>query len=114
MSDRVRADDVVPKLREAFAMAIREVLIGTPPAQALQAADHLCDVWKALLAGVDVAMPARRKIDGVRIAEDWQRGLGIGEIMQRHGCSKQMAYYHHPSKRVRDRKAGSTKSNVPS
>lgn len=105
MSERVRADDVVSQLRDAFAKGIAEILVGTPPSHALQAADHLCGIWRTVLAGVDVAMPARPKVDGPGIAEDWHRGLSVVEITLKHACSRRTAYNYHPNRRVRERQS---------
>lgn len=98
MSERVKASEVVDQLRTAFATGIREVITGTPAHVALQAADHLCGLWIAELAGLDVAVPALPKVDGEAIAEDWRRGLSADEIRQKHRCSKRTAYNYHPTK----------------
>lgn len=98
MSDKVKADDLVAPLREAFARSIRETLAGTPPAQALQLADQLCAVWRGLLAGLVVdGGKAGPRIDAEAIANDWRDGKTLGEIMVAHGCSRATAYNHHPA-----------------
>jgi hypothetical protein len=102
MSDKVKADDLVPAMREAFVRGIRETLAGTPTAHALQLADRLCTVWREQLAGllVDGGSPGRR-IDGAAIRADWGDGKTLAEIMARHECSRATAYNHHPSRTTR-------------
>jgi hypothetical protein len=102
MSDKVKADDLVAPLRDAFARNIREALGGTPPAQALQLADQLCMVWRGQLAGLVVdGGAAAPRIDGEAIANDWRDGRTLAEIMAAHSCSRRTAYNHHPSSRRR-------------
>lgn len=96
MSERIKATDIVDQMRAAFATGIAEVIVGTPAHVALQAADHLCAVWLAELAGFEVAVPALPKVDGAAITEDWRRGLSADEIRRKHGCSKRTAYNYHP------------------
>lgn len=98
MSERIKATDIVDQLRAAFAAGIAEVIVGTPAHVALQAADHLCAVWLLELAGLEVAVPAQPKVDGPAITEDWRRGLSLGEIREKHGCSRSTAYNHHPTR----------------
>lgn len=106
MSDKVKPHELVPQLRQTFMGALREVLIGLPPAQALQAADHLCEVLAESLRGLIVdGGPAVPRRDPAAITRDWQDGLGVDEIMRRHSCSRATAYNHHPSKARRRRRA---------
>lgn len=102
MSDKVKADDLVPALRDAFARNIREALAGTPSAQALQLADQLCTVWKEQLAGLLVdGGSAAKRIDGAAISADWGDGRTLAEIMTKHDCSRRTAYNYHPSNQGR-------------
>ena len=95
MSIDMKADDVVNELRAAFAAGIRDTITGVPAAQALQAADALCELWKVTLAGMRITMPTL-KFDADAVRADWVAGLSVVEIMRRHGCSRSSAYQYHP------------------
>lgn len=100
MSERTKAEDHLDELRRAFQRGICEVLTGTPPAHAFQAADKLCEIWKELLAGCVVSMPALPRYNTDAITADWHVGLSIDQIVEKHQCSRKTAYRYHPAKVV--------------
>jgi hypothetical protein len=106
MADDAKADDHLDQLRDQFALQIRTAVRDLPPHLALQLADSLCAVQLNLLAGLRVTYKAAPKIDGEAIAEDWARGLSIGEITRKHGVTRPTAYKYHPNKGRLPRHAG--------
>lgn len=96
MSERTKAEDHEDELRRAFAEGIRQVLTDTPAAHAFQAADKLCEIWKTLLAGCIVSMPAAPRYDTDQITRDWHAGMRIDAIVDKHKCSRKTAYRYHP------------------
>lgn len=105
MSD-VKAEEMVDQLRDQFADQIRSLSREIPAHQALQMADALCTVQLATMAGLRVTYRAEPKVDGDAIAEDWLRGMKIGEIVKKHKVSRPTAYKYHPSKDTAAAKAG--------
>jgi len=105
MADDAKADEYLDQLRDSFAERIRDVVRDLPAHQALQLADSLCAVQLNLLAGLRVTYRARPAMDTEQITEDWRRGLGLSEIMQKHQISRTTAYKYHPSRWGR-RRAG--------
>ena len=106
MAEDVKADEMVDQLRDEFNQRIRAAVVDLPPHQALQLADALCRVQLDVLAGLRVSYKAPPKVAGDAIAEDWMRGLSIGEITRKHNVSRAAAYNHHPNKKARLSKAG--------
>lgn len=101
MSDRVRADDLVEELRQRFVASLRETVASVSPANALEAADALCETWLEATRGLLVAGRPRRRVDGEAIAADWRAGRPLREIRRRHGCSRAAAYKYHPNRTTR-------------
>ncbi len=106
MAEDVKGEELTEVLRESFAKSIRIALTGLPAHQALQLADSLCTVQLDLLAGKRVSYKAKPVVDGDAIAEDWRRGLPLGEITSKHGVAKVTAYKYHPGKSAKRRKTG--------
>ncbi len=101
MADDAKADEMTHTLRESFAASIRSGVPELPAHHALQLADVLCTVQMDVLAGLRVTYRARPEVDGDAIAEDWRRGMLIGEIVGKHKVSRPTAYKFHPSKKTR-------------
>ena len=98
MAEDVKADELVDQLRDEFNQRIRATVVELPPHQALQLADALCRVQLDVLAGLRVSYKAPPKVDVDAIAEDWMRGLSIGEITRKHGITRPTAYKYHPNR----------------
>lgn len=98
MSDDAHVHEVVQQLQEAFGEVLRDCFSSLQPSLAHYASVRLCEALQAELRGMRVTVPAGR-LDHEAITADWSAGLGIGEIMQRHGCSRASAYRYHPSRR---------------
>jgi hypothetical protein len=101
MANDAKAEETISSVRDAFSSAIREAIADFPAHQALQLADRLCTVQLELLAGMRVTYRRAPDVDGEAIAEDWRRGLSIGEITLKHGVSRPTAYKYHPNKTAR-------------
>lgn len=106
MAEDAKAEDLVEQLRETFAATIRTTLAGYPAHQALQLADQLCGIQLALLSGMRVTYKAQTKVNAVQVAEDWRRGMSIGEITAKHRISRAAAYKHHPNGATRRARSG--------
>lgn len=104
MADDVKADEYTDALRRRFAHSISKGVAGIPAHHALQLADTLCMVQADVLAGKRVSYRARVECDAAGIAEDWRKGLSVGEVMSKHGISRTTAYKHHPNKQARARR----------
>lgn len=98
MADDAKADEYVNQLRGEFAAAITRAVCDIPAHHALQLADSLCMIQADVLAGKRITYRAKPVIDADAIAEDWRRGLSIGEITTKHKISRTAAYKHHPAK----------------
>lgn len=98
MSDDAKADELVDKLRDAFARNLRTAVADLPAHQALQLADALCAVQLDVLAGLRVSYRSRDPIDGAAIAEAWARGKTLRDITSEFKVSKPTAYKYHPAK----------------
>lgn len=96
MAADVTAEEMTDALRASFEARIRLALTWIPAHEALQLADAMCDTQLETLAGMRVRYRARKDVDADAIAEDWRRGLTIGEITQKHQVSRPTAYKHHP------------------
>lgn len=103
MAEDVKADELVDQLRDEFNRKLRAEVSDLPAHQALQLADALAIVQLDVCAGLRVTYKAPPKFDADAVAEDWARGLSIGEITRKHKITKPTAYKHHPGK---PRKAG--------
>lgn len=97
MADDAKAEEFVDELRSSFAGQLRKVLPDVPAHVALQLADSLTAIQLDVMAGVRVRYKAKPTVDGEAIAEDWRRGLLIGEVMAKHKCSRVTAYKYHPN-----------------
>lgn len=106
MREEAKADDLLDPLRTAFADSLRQAMADLPAHQALQMADQLCTVQLEVLAGLRVTYRTTAPVDGAAIAEDWRRGLSLGEITVKHKVSRSAAYKYHPNKSARRAKAG--------
>lgn len=101
MTERVRVEQVAAQIQVEFTRTIREVVRPLSPALAMQVSDRLFETMKQLLAGLDVAFPSPARIDCDAIEADWRKGLGIGDIVAKHRCSKATAYRNHPKNRAK-------------
>lgn len=101
MANDAKAEEILDQVRDAFALSIRQALAEVPAHRALQVADHLCRVQCAVLAGLRVSYRKSAEVDGAAIADSWARGLSLGEVTERHGCSRATAYRFHPNKSAR-------------
>lgn len=109
--DRPLDEQTIDELRSTFADILRDTT-QLPGSMALQGADAVLSGMQSILAGQRLNVPAEKQVDADGIAADWDAGYGVGQIVQRHACSRSTAYAHHPSKRrgkgnaTGDRKAG--------
>lgn len=103
MAEEARAEEMTDQLRDAFAASIRRMVADLPAHHALQLADTLCSVQNDVLAGKRITYRARNPIDADAIAEDWRRGMPLGEIVRKHQCSRSTAYKCHPNRQHRAR-----------
>lgn len=101
MAEDVKAEELVEQLRTSFEARIRTALSWVPAHEALQLADAMCVAQLECLAGLRVTYKAQRAIDAEAITEDWRRGLLIGEIVEKHRCSRSAAYKLHPNKAMK-------------